>query len=160
MRTISWTLWKRRLQGYKHLEALASFVRRAQDQLHPAALILFGSLAKGDYYQHSDADVCVVFDMPRVDFFVAYDRVARLNPAGIVQPVVFGTQQFLEQVARANALALEICHDGIVLAGREAYLHQVALSFARIQQRYAKTATGWIKIPCESQHSSSRSMRR
>lgn len=159
MRTISWTLWKRRLQGYKHLEALESFVRRAQAHLHPAALILFGSLAKGDYYHHSDADVCVILDTPHVDFFAGYDRVVRLDPSGIVQPVVFGTKQFLEQIAYANALALEICHDGIALAGREDYLHQVALSFARIQRRYAKTATGWIRVPFGSQRSSSQYMR-
>lgn len=156
MRTISWSLWKRRLRGYKHRAALESFVRSAEDQLHPAALILFGSLAKGDYYQHSDADVCVILDVPQVDFFTGYDHVVRLDPAGIVQPVVFGTQQFLEQIANANALALEICHDGIVLAGREDYLYQVALSFARIQRHYAKTATGWIKISPESQHAPSR----
>lgn len=155
MRTISWTLWKRRLPGYKHLAALESFVQRAKSHLRPAALILFGSLAKGDYYHHSDADVCVILEAPYVDFFASYDRIARLDPKGIVQPVVFGTRQFLEQIAHANALALEICHDGIALAGREDYLHQVALSFARVQRRYTKTATGWIRIPSGSQHSSS-----
>ncbi len=145
MRRISWTSWKPRLAAYKHVAALEAFLQRAQSHLHPAALILFGSLAKDDYHQQSDADVCVILDHPSVDFFAGYDRVARLDPEGIVQPVVFGTKQFLEQISAANALALEICHDGIVLAGREDYLDQVALSFARV--RYAKTATGWIKIP-------------
>jgi hypothetical protein len=112
-------------------------------------LILFGSLARGDYCHYSDADVCVILDTPSIDFFVGYDRVARLDPEGIVQPVVFGTKQFLEQLAHANALVLEICHDGIALAGRKEYLHQVALSFARAQRRYTKTATGWIRTPSQ-----------
>ncbi len=149
MRKISWPLWKRRLRGYKHLAALERFVRRVQRDLRPAALILFGSLAKGDYYQHSDADVCVILDTPSIEFFAGYDRVARLDPEGIVQPVVFGTKQFLEQIAHANALALEIWHGGIALAGRKDYLHQVALSFARVQRRYTKTATGWIRTPSQ-----------
>ncbi|MFN4218781.1 MAG: nucleotidyltransferase domain-containing protein [Candidatus Bipolaricaulia bacterium] len=137
------------------MAALESFLRRVEDQLHPVALILFGSLAKGDYHQHSDADVCVILDTPHVDFFAGYERVAHLDAAGIVQPIVFGAEQFLKQIAHANTLALEICHDGIVLRGRDDFLYQVALRFARIQQRYAKTATGWIRIHRESQRSSS-----
>lgn len=146
MRRISWTLWRRKLQGYKHLAALESFLQCVRRQLRPAAIILFGSLAKGDYYHHSDADVCVILDQPRVDFFAGYDRVAPFDSTGIVQPIVYGTEQFLEHLAEANALVLEICHDGIVLAGRKNYLDQIALGFARVRRRYAKTATGWVSL--------------
>jgi len=31
-------------------------------QLDPVAAVLFGSVARGDFTQHSDADVLVVFD--------------------------------------------------------------------------------------------------
>ncbi len=106
-----------------------------------------------DYYDKPTAQEAVRRAQDIVAFveaqIVGYDRVARLDPEGIVQPIVFGTKQFLEQLAHANALALEICHDGIALAGRKEYLYQVALNFARVQRRYTKTATGWIRTPSQ-----------
>ena len=47
-------------ERYTHAEAVGRFVEQATRMLSPLALILFGSLARGDCHQRSDADFCVV----------------------------------------------------------------------------------------------------
>jgi len=69
------------------------------------AVILFGSLATGEFTQHSDADVAVIFATP-VDWMKLY----RCS-SGRVQPLVYPAEQFLQMINKANGLALEVCHD-------------------------------------------------
>lgn len=122
-----------------------AFVQRVQERLRPAAVILFGSLAKGTYYVHSDADVCVILDEPWVDWHGGYERVAPCDEAGTVQPMVYGRDQFGAMVREINALALEICHDGWVLAGDATYVKQLEASVEQVQRAYGleRTSGGW-----------------
>jgi predicted nucleotidyltransferase len=135
---------RERLPGYEHLEALISFVRRVQD-LQPAAVILFGSLAKGNYYLRSDADICVILSQPQVSWAEGYELVAALNE-GVVQKLVYGAEQFLQMIRDANALALEVCHDGWALAGEEGYVRRVEETFWQTKRRWGlvKTESGWL----------------
>ncbi|MFB6271771.1 MAG: nucleotidyltransferase domain-containing protein [Salinibacter sp.] len=133
------------MPDYKYLDALVTFVRRARDELSPAAIILFGSLAKGDYYVHSDADVCVLLREPEVDWHAGYERAAALDDQGIVQPMVYGREQFVTMLREANALALEVGHDGWVLVGDEDVVNELEKAFSEAVQQYrlGKTAGGW-----------------
>lgn len=134
------------LPDYEHLDALMTFVRRARDELSPAAMILFGSLVKGNYYVHSDADVCVVLREPEVDWHEGYERVAALDEEGIIQPMVYGHDQFVAMLRAANALALQVGHDGWVLAGDEEFVHRLEEAFEQARERYGleKTESGWL----------------
>ena len=134
------------LPGYKHIETLISFVQRVQEELHPVAVVLFGSLAKGNYYLHSDADVCVILARPEVPWAEGYERVAALDPEGVIQPMVYGSDQFLRMIRDLNALALEVCHDGWVLAGDEGYIRSLEETFVKTKRLYGleKTEGGWL----------------
>jgi hypothetical protein len=148
MQRVSYDLLRTRLHDYEHLSALFTFVRRVVDELHPVALILFGSLTKGTYYlHHSDADVCLILAEPEISWEEGYERVASLDEDGIVQPMVYGTEQFLKMLQGANFLALEVCHDGWVLAGDEEYVQQLEEAFEQARERYGleKTASGWLR---------------
>jgi hypothetical protein len=130
---------------YAYTQAVRDFIDRAVRDLRPLALILFGSLAKGDYHQHSDADFCVVLaDSPRSPF-EGYDRVVACDPSGVVQPVVYGSDQFRQMVRQANGLALEVMADGLFLAGDEAFRQEIEELAARTRQRLGieRTPTGW-----------------
>jgi len=135
-----------RLPGYRHVAALTSFVRLTEEVLCPVAIILFGSLTKGTYYFHSDADICVVLAQPEISWADGYDRTAALDPEGIVQPVVYGRVQFLNMIGDANSLALEMCHDGWVLGGEEDYVRSLEEAFKQAEWRYRlqKTESGWL----------------
>ena len=76
MRKASWDTFAPSSERYDHTEAVGRFVACAARELFPLALILYGSLARGDYHARSDADVCVVLDGDP-GFFEGYDRVVQ-----------------------------------------------------------------------------------
>jgi hypothetical protein len=126
-------------ERYPHVDELEQFVE-CVSRLEPLAVILFGSLATGEFTQHSDADVAVIFPTP-VDWMSVY----RCS-SGRIQPLVYTAEQFVQMINKANGLALEICHNGWVLAGQPDYHRQLKESFVEAQQRYGldKTKTGWV----------------
>jgi hypothetical protein len=132
-------------EHYAHTEAVGRFVEEATWRLHPLALILFGSLARGDYHTRSDADFCVILDQPGLSTFRGYDRVAACDPSGVVQPLVYDAEQFRQMVREANGLALEVMADGVFLAGDEAFRREIEELAATTQRRLGieRTLTGW-----------------
>ena len=145
MRNQSWSSLATRFKDYAHTAAVGQFVRQVQTDLKPLAVILFGSLARGDYHQYSDADFCVVLPDPQPSPFVGYDRVVAGDPSGVVQPLVYDAGQFCQMVTEANGLALEVMADGLFLAGDEAFRQEIeALADQTRQQLGIQcTATGW-----------------
>jgi len=132
-------------ERYAHTEAVGRFVEEATRRLHPLALILFGSLARGDYHTRSDADFCVILDQPGLSTFRGYDRVAACDPFGVVQPLVYDAEQFRQMVREASGLALEVMADGVFLAGDEAFRREIGNLVVETQQRLGieRTSTGW-----------------
>jgi len=145
MRRESSTTWIRSLAGYRHRDALRDFVERAEAEIHPAAVILFGSLARGDFYSHSDADVCVVLSCAVHPFLADTPDVRGYDPTGIVEPVVFGREQFLQMLRDANPLALEIAVDGVLIAGEAQFAARIEEALAEACARFGlkRHAGGW-----------------
>jgi predicted nucleotidyltransferase len=146
LQTLSLPLLKSRLDAYNYVDPLISLVQQIKQHLEPDAVILFGSLARGNYYvNQSDADMCVVLTEPEVELFDGYCRVAELDREGISQPLVFGREQFLKMLEDANPLGLEICDNGLVLAGREEFVQQLRVLFDRVREKYQiqRTESGW-----------------
>jgi UTP:GlnB (protein PII) uridylyltransferase len=145
MQMRSWDSLAPNFRTYAHTEAVGHFVAQATPILHPLALILFGSLARGDYHPHSDADVCVVLPTTPPTPFAGYDQVVACDPSGVVQPVVYGPDQFRQMVRQANGLALEVLADGLFLAGDETFRQEIEQLVAQTRQRMGieRTPTGW-----------------
>ena len=98
MQKRSWDSLAISCERYAHAEVVGRFVERATQGLRPLALILFGSLARGDYHWRSDAVFCVVLAEDLRSHFDGYDRVAAFDPSGVVQPVVYGAEDFRQPV--------------------------------------------------------------
>jgi len=145
LRKVSWASLAPSFEHYAHTEAVGRFIERVTQELHPLALVLFGSLARGDYHQRSDADFCVVLPSPLRSIFEGYDRVVACDPSGIVQPLTYGPYQFRQMVRQANGLALEVMADGLFLAGDETFRQELEELAARTRQRLdiQRTPTGW-----------------
>jgi hypothetical protein len=145
LRKRSWDSLAPTFENYAHVEAVGRFVGRAARELRPLALILFGSLARGDYHQRSDADFCVVLAAPLRSPFEGYDRVVAYDPSGVVQPVVYGADHFRHMVRQANGLAPEVMADGLFLAGDEPFRQEIERLAAHARRRLGIecTPTGW-----------------
>jgi hypothetical protein len=141
----SWNSLAPSFKNYAYTETVGRFVERAARELCPLALILFGSLARGDYHQRSDAVFCVVLAESLSSPLEGYDRVAACDPSGVVQPVVYSADPFRQMVRTANGLALEVMADGLFLAGDEAFRQEIEELAAQTRQRLGieRTSTGW-----------------
>ena len=145
MRKESWASLAPNFETYAYTAEVGRFVEQAARTLRPLALILFGSLARGDFHQHSDADVCLVLAAAPGSFFEGYDRAVACDPSGVVQPLVYGADQFRQMVRQANGLTLEVLADGLFLAGEERFRQEIEVLAAQVSQRLGieRTPTGW-----------------
>ncbi len=120
---------------FKKVEKFVSLVRRR----HPLLVLLFGSVAKGEFRSDSNADVLVVFDQPVDVKEVFADR------AGAVHPVV-QTFETMEQFIRAGEpFYIEMIEDGIPLYdanGEYQKLSRLARD-AKIAWGLKRTTFGW-----------------
>lgn len=138
---------RQKLKGYKHTSDIISFVRRARRRADVAALILFGSLAQQDFYEHSDADVCLVLRQPTVDpLYRDVDSFWLEAPAGIIELHIYGSEQFKHMIRRADGLALEVMHWGLVLCDNESYLAEIENVFEETRRELGivQVRHGWL----------------
>jgi hypothetical protein len=105
-------------------ERLLARARRFAACLDPAlgvlAVVVYGSVARGDFNCWSDIDVLVVAEHLPVG---PLQRLERLGdpPAG-VQPVAWTPAEWATQLARRNPIALEARSAGVWLVGSPATL--------------------------------------
>ena len=85
-------------------------------------------------------------------FFAGYDLVVACDPSGVVQPVVYGAEQFRRMLQEPNGLALEVMADGLFLAGDEAFRQEIeeVASLTRKRLGIERTPTGWRMTHPES----------
>jgi len=113
MQSLSYDLLKKKLKRYPHLNELKIFIERIEkDTLK--FIMLYGSLAKGTYTQHSDIDVLCVFDKKFSDlrerFLISYKY-----SEGLVQPKTLSYNEFKEGLIKGNSFLHSILQDGIIL---------------------------------------------
>ncbi len=99
--------------------ALIGVARRFADDLDPGlgvrAVVVFGSVARGDFNVWSDIDVLVVADhLPAR----ALDRFAALGePVPRLQAVPWTPAEWRRERRRSNPIAVEAVDDGVWLVG-------------------------------------------
>ncbi len=107
--------------------------------LRPALVVLFGSVARGEFTQSSDADVLTLFYGP-VDWGEVY-----ACSDGWVQPVVKTVQEIQEQLGQGNPFFCELFEDGIVLYDGDGVQQQIERLVAETKARFdlIRTRQGW-----------------
>lgn len=113
MQTLLFDLLKKKLKRYPHLNKIKSFIDRIEkDTLK--FILLYGSLAKGTYTQHSDIDVLCVFDKKFSDsrerFLVSYKY-----SEGLIQPKTLSYEEFKDGIIQGNSFLHSILQYGIIL---------------------------------------------
>ena len=110
------------------LKALKVYAKRALEK-NAKAVILIGSLAKGNYTAFSDADVVIISDnvpenpLDRIKIFL--DPTLPID----VQPRVYTTQEILKMARQKRRIIEEIVRHGKILAGDEKILKEIEMMF-------------------------------
>lgn len=123
---------------YPHRASIERFVERVK-RLDPLLVLLFGSVAAGDFTQYSDADVLVVFEQA-----VDWDTVYACSD-GIVQPVVKTLDELLAQIAAGEPFFCEIVEQGQVLFDSGDVYERLCRAVAAARHRWGleQIPTGW-----------------
>lgn len=129
-------------RNYPHIASIESFLVGIEP-LQPALVILFGSVATGDFTQKSDADILVIFDEP-----TEWSKVYA-HSDGWVQPVVKTLAEVSDLLMTATPFFCEIIEDGIVLRDRDGFYDYLRnlVEEAKTQHGLVRSAEGWRWTP-------------
>ena len=113
----------------------------------PAAVILYGSVARGTARRHSDIDIIVVADGLPDDWFDRLDILgdARRTGEGRVQVIGYTPDEFTAMLAKAHLTALEAVDHGIVLVGGAWFAQQRERLAALKREGWRRTPRGWYR---------------
>ena len=95
---------------YPHLDELMAFVKGVE-ALRPQLVLLFGSVATGEFTQRSDIDVLILFERER-DWLEVYQY-----SQGIVQPIVRTISQVEDLIRAGEPFYVQAFLEGVFLAG-------------------------------------------
>lgn len=125
-------------RDYPHIASIESFLAGIEP-LQPVLVILFGSVATGDFTQKSDADMLVVFDEP-----TEWQKVYA-HSDGWVQPVVKTLAEVSDLVMTATPFFCQIIEDGIVLRDRDGFYDYLRdlVEEAKTRHCLVRSAEGW-----------------
>lgn len=134
------------VSGRRAAEAYAARVAAAL-RPPPAAVILYGSVARGTARRHSDIDIIVVADGLPDDWFDRLDILgdARRAGEGRVQVIGYTPDEFTAMLAKAHLTALEAVDHGIVLVGGAWFEQQRARLAALKREGWQRTPRGWYR---------------
>jgi predicted nucleotidyltransferase len=97
------------------IEPVAHWAEHLDPNLGVQAVVVFGSVARGDFNVWSDIDVLVVAENLADRFLDRLDTLGSLPP--LVQPVVWTPREFAQQLARANPITTESVQAGVWVVG-------------------------------------------
>jgi predicted nucleotidyltransferase len=100
-------------------EEVKKLVHRLIEDYKPEKIVLFGSLARGDYHEGSDIDLMLVKDTER-RFVDRIGDVIRLNNTDIpIEPIVYTTRELERMLAEGRDFVTTIHSEGVVLYERK-----------------------------------------
>ncbi len=108
-------LERRRREQEEFLEKARGFATHLDPALGVRAVVVFGSVARGDFNLWSDIDVLVVADRVPTRTLDRLEAVGPRPPR--VQPVVWTPQDWVREHERENPIALEAVEHGVWLVG-------------------------------------------
>lgn len=103
------------------IERARRYAASLEPSLAVRAVVVFGSVARGDFNLWSDLDVLVVADNLPEDRFERHQLVLR-SATEPVSVVAWTPGEWAERLAKADPIAIEAVGVGVIVAGRLADL--------------------------------------
>ncbi|TFG30501.1 MAG: nucleotidyltransferase domain-containing protein [Promethearchaeota archaeon] len=113
MQNLSLDLLKKKLKRYPHHNELETFINRIEKE-NLKLILLYGSLAKGTYTQHSDIDVLCVFDKEFRDMKERFLTSYKYSE-GLVQPKTLSYEEFKRSLKNGNSFLHSIIQESYIL---------------------------------------------
>lgn len=104
---------------------LRKLVAETMDDLKPKLVILYGSIARGDWHKGSDLDLLVVSDSVSSNFKDRGDQLFGVIQGFPVEPHVYTTQEFEEMLTHGRMTVLDALTEGAVLYAQKNYLRKI-----------------------------------
>lgn len=97
-------------------EEIEAFAQAAVKSLEAHSVILYGSLARGDYNEVSDIDIIVIADSLPTGFLERLERLQRLNTSRApIEALGYTREEFTRMLERRHTTALYAVADGKAL---------------------------------------------
>jgi predicted nucleotidyltransferase len=118
-------------------------------ELDPVAVILFGSLGRGEYLEDSDADVAVILREERVNILEEMRKLKEFDELGLIEVFPYGYRQFKDMIEDVNPFAFEILEGIIVYIGDERIVNDIYRTMEEVvkKRKVRKTEYGMVYQP-------------
>ncbi len=104
----------------EYLERAHGFAECVLRKLSNSTIIVYGSVARGDYNEWSDVDVLVItaekIPPKPVDRLEILHECVKNNP--LIEPVVITYQEFIKLLIKKNPLVIEAIEKGVFLVDK------------------------------------------
>ena len=143
----SYNLPKMNLQNYDYADALDDYLKRIIKKYAPAAIILFGSLARADYWHDSDADIIVILREKKVNHLLKGIELRKVGYDFPLDLFVYGYVQFKNMLDSGNIVALDALEFGkVTYIGNNRFWEALQRKWSKIRAFWLPTDFGWKKI--------------
>jgi hypothetical protein len=121
------------------------FCRRVVKKLKPRAVILSGSIARGEHWVGSDVDLVVISENLPTNFLERLRVLSELNPTmAPIEALGYTPEEFLQMIERRHPTALYAAAGGKPLHD-DGFLTEVKEAFERVKMEFdlVRTEHGW-----------------
>jgi len=127
-------------------KGINKFCKKVVKEIQPKCIILYGSLARGDFNERSDVDVIVISSKLPKNYYkraeLLHNMVETLDP---IEPLGFTPEEFINMIKKRHCTSLFAMKEGKVLYGRNYFLFLKGIH-EKIMKQYkiTKGDSSWI----------------
>jgi len=125
---------------------IKKFCKIVIKELEPKCIILYGSLARGDFNERSDVDIIVISSKFSKNFYertkLLYDMIKTLDP---IEPFGYTPEEFINMIKKRHCTSLFAMEEGKALFGKK-YFSFLKEIHSQILNKYKiiKGNSAWI----------------
>jgi len=125
---------------------IKKFYNNVIKSLKPKCIILYGSLARGDFNERSDADIIVISSELPENYYeradLLYKMVETLDP---IEPLGFTPDEFIDMIKNRHCTSLFAMKEGKALYGKNYFLFLKEINEKVVNQyKIIKGDSAWI----------------
>jgi hypothetical protein len=131
--------------SFPYAKEVEIYCKKLVEKLRPRSIILYGSMARGDYGVGSDVDILVISDDLPPNFLERLRLLSEANPTlAPIQAVGYTPAEFLQMIHRRHPTALYAVADGKPLHD-DGFFQGTKQVFEKVKKDFdlVRTEHGW-----------------